>query len=101
MMNRDDHEVNPDDPVRLIIAGVLAVAPGASGACRSFGTQVEGRSPETRLVIGTRTAEEPDLCLGRVQSARFTRATQPSTGSGRARVLARAVDAQLRQQSEV
>jgi hypothetical protein len=43
----------------LIIAGVLAVAPGASAACRGFGTQIVCDVAGRRMVIGTQTAEEP------------------------------------------
>jgi hypothetical protein len=43
----------------LIIAGVFAVAPAASAACRSFGTQLECDVLGQRIVIGTQTAEEP------------------------------------------
>lgn len=43
----------------LIMVGVLAAAPRASAACRSFGTQLECDVGASRVVIGTQAAEEP------------------------------------------
>lgn len=43
----------------LMILGVLAAAPPASAACRSFGTQLECDVGSSRVLIGTQTAGQP------------------------------------------
>ena len=43
----------------LIMVGALAAPPGASAACRWFGTQLECELRGRQVVIGTQVAAEP------------------------------------------
>ena len=42
----------------MMMIGVLGVPPGASAACRWFGTQLQCDVGSTRMVIGTQAAEQ-------------------------------------------